>query len=162
MNEARSCLNLKAYRMAVVAATTSVHLGMYFHLLCDGIYKQNPKIPNFSKVIEKAEGLSLFDDETIKRAKWLMWVRNAYVHPEDLVICKSHKRLDRHNKASYHVTFQSARDPPKLKLNAFRASDTNNLENLRKIAEKAIKKAEYVSLKAMFIYDLKNVEEREV
>jgi len=63
--------------MAVVAAATSTHLGIYFILLDAGEFDQSRRLPTFSEVICKARKRADIKASILDDAEWLMHTSNA-------------------------------------------------------------------------------------
>ena len=164
LREARSCFSSKAYRMGVVAAATSTHLGIYFILLDAGEFDQSRRLPNFSEVIHKARERSLLKASILDDAEWLMHTRNAFAHPEDWLITGSTPIPNQFGIAWFETTFKikyklEPKEVMKAKASAFMASCLNNLRILREIAESAIQKTEKILMSALGGHEFGNVED---
>lgn len=164
LREARSCFSSRAYRMAVVAAATSTHLGMYFYLLTTGHYDQSDRVPSFSQVISKARDEQVFRGDILKDAEWLMNTRNAFAHPEDWIITESTPVPNKFDIAWYDVTFRTKykiepKEVQKVKGRAFIICCNNNLGALKEEASKAIKKTEEILMRVLGGYECGNVED---
>lgn len=139
--EARSCYECKAYRMAVVAAATSVHLALYYTLIVDGVFNQDDKLKGFHETCEEYKKRSRGKTEDIE---YLKEARNALAHPEEWLIAESTYIPNKNNIALYEARLKTKFDPPKTKAKIYNASEMNNLRVLKEIAEKSIMIAETV------------------
>lgn len=162
--EARSCFSSRAYRMAVVAAATSTHLGMYFHLLVTRHYDPSDRVPSFYEVISKTRDEQVFREDILKDAEWLMNTRNAFAHPEDWIITESTPVPNKFDIAWYDVTFKTKykiepKEAQKVKGRAFIICCNNNLRALKEEAGKAIKKTEGILMRVLGGYQCGNVED---
>lgn len=164
LREARSCFSSKAYRMAVVAAATSTHLGIYFVLLDAKEFDQDRRLPSFSEVINKAREVGLLKASILDDAEWLMNTRNAFAHPEDWLITESAPIPNNFGVAWFETTFKTKyklepKEIEKTKAQAFMACCSNNLRVLREIAEGAIQKTELILMSVHGGYEFGNVED---
>lgn len=164
LREARSCFSSKAYRMAVVAAATSTHVGIYFILLDVGEFDQSKRLPSFSEVLCKARKRKDINTSILDDAEWLMHTRNAFAHPEDWLITESTPIPNKFGIAWFDTTVKTKykiepKNARKAKASAFIASCNNNLMSLRKMAESAIKKTEQIMMTIMGGYEFGDVED---
>lgn len=137
--EARSCVNSRAYRMAIVAAATSAHTAGYFILILQGIYKQDEKMKSLSIVTEELKNSSTYNIVAADM-EWLMNARNAIAHPEEWFVPET----TRNTGLSMLKLSKKINDLPETKKKVFTASIVNNLASLHILADESIKKTEDV------------------
>jgi len=139
-NEANSCLESKAYRMAIVSAATSIHLKTYFLLLLEGEFNQDSRVKEFSEVEEKIKQLGKWK-EVEKDLEWLRKARNAVAHPEEWIVSRIDIIPD--ETASNPITEKNS-DRPAAARKILAASQINDLCSLSQLAKYAIDKAKKI------------------
>jgi hypothetical protein len=145
--------------MTVVAAATSVHLGLYFDLLGEKECSQDNKLPKFIQIINKCRETSNYDDEILEEAEWLMHSRNAVAHPEEWIITESTYVPNKFDYGWYKAILKIKVDTIKSKAQVHGASNTNDLRILRNIATDSINKAENIISKILGMVEQGNVED---
>ena len=156
LREARDCLKSKSYRMAIVAAATSIHLASYFILLVEGEYNQDDKVAKFYDVSQKIKKvrkwIEIKDD-----VDWLRNARNSVAHPEEWIVPEI--KTDSKTGKRYYSAKPKIDDLPVVKKQVFTASMTNELGSLSKLAEESVKKSENILLSLGFPVETGSVNE---
>ena len=138
--EARSCLDSRAYRMAIVAAATSAHSAGYFILLIQGIYRQDEKMKSLYEVTEELKKKSAYSG-VAANIEWLMNARNAVAHPEEWFVPETTRGA---SGLSTLKLSEKIKNLPETKRKVFTASIINNLASLHNLANESLKKTEDV------------------
>lgn len=142
LREAKGCLESKSYRMAIVAAATSIHLASYFILLSRGEYNQDDKVAKFYDVFQKIKHIGKWN-KIEDDIKWLMNTRNAVAHQEEWIVPET--KTDNTGKTFFTIKAK-IEGLPLAKKQVFTASMTNELGSLSKLAKDAVEKAENILL----------------
>ena len=156
LREARSCLESKAYRMAILSAATSAHIALYTTLLGSKEYQQNDKVDTFSNVLKKIKEIGKWQpiEDDIE---WLMNARNAVAHPEEWITSKT----ETDSSGLPTCTIEVKINPPANKKKIHTAIMFDNLEKLSEFAEDAIKKTEKIIIRLGFPVERNTVSEIE-
>lgn len=139
--EARSCLKACAYRMAITAAATAVHLALYCTLLNKRIYTRRDKAAGFEEVIQKAE--KEYPD-IICKVRRLQRARNAVIHTEVGVTTKVNETTEEEMRVVSIEKEKRHKNTPNTKIAFFTASMVMDYEALAKGAKQAIEIAEEI------------------